>query len=158
MARKADHELGIGRAPFESHEQTRRFFAEWVAVSPPWERRTSRASRDGPAMRAINSLDSFESTGGVIIRDLLDKLNLLDQEIMKTIPIAKAVEDGSLKVRAHYTLDHIWRVGRSYVNRLARYTKIAISGDVFSTSSNSRDSEAFFSGDPSERRGTSSIL
>lgn len=107
---------------------------------------------NGPAMRSINSLDSKEANAGPIIRDLLGKLDDLQREIHETIPLAAAVEDGSIKVRAHYTLDHLWRIGRSYVNQLARWTKISIDGDVFSASSNARNAGEFYAGDPSEKR------
>lgn len=109
---------------------------------------------DGPAMRAINSLDSKEAVAGSIVRDLLLKLDQVDQQIHETMVLAAAVEDGSIKLRAHYTLDHLWRLGRSYVNRLARYLKISIDGDVFSSSSNARNRGDFYSGDPSEKRFT----
>lgn len=108
---------------------------------------------DGPAMRAYNSLDSKEAVGGFIIRELLVKLSDIEREIHKTILIAKAIEDGSIKIRAHYTLDHMWRLGRSYVVQLSRFTKVAIDGDVFSTSgTDSRVKDEFYTGDPSERR------
>lgn len=107
---------------------------------------------DGPAMRAIHSLDSKESTGGFLIRDLLIKLDNIREQIEQTIPLAKAVRDGSIELRVHYTLDHLWRMGRSYVVQLARYIKVFISGDVFSTGTNARDAKLFYSGDPSEDR------
>lgn len=109
---------------------------------------------DGPAIRTLNSLDSKEAAAGPIVRDLLSKLNDVDKEIHETMPLAAAVEDGSIKVRAHYTLDHLRRLGRSYVNRLARFLKISISGDVFASSSNASDNGSFYAGDPSEKRFT----
>lgn len=109
---------------------------------------------NGPAMRGINSLDSKESVAGPIVRDLLGKMDDVAREVHETIALAAAVEDGSISVRAHYTLEHLWRLGRSYVNQLARFTKISVDGDVFSSSSNSRDRGDFYSGDPSERRFT----
>lgn len=101
----------------------------------------------GDAMRSINSLDSKEAVAGPIVRDLLSKLDDVDREIHETMPLAAAVEDGSVKVRAHYTLDHLRRMGRSYVNRMARFLKIPIDGDIFSSSS-----EVGMSRDPSEPR------
>lgn len=109
---------------------------------------------NGPAMRAINSLDSKEAIAGPVIRDLLLKLDDVAREIHETIPLASAVQDGSITVRAHYTLDHLWRLGRSYVNQLARFMKVSIDGDVFSSSSNARDKGEFYSDDPSEKRWT----
>lgn len=103
----------------------------------------------GPAMRSINSLDSKEAVAGPIVRDLLLKLEDVDREIHETIPLAAAVEDGTIKIRAHYTLDHLRRLGRSYVNRLARFLKISIDGDVFSSNSNASDNREFYNGDPS---------
>ncbi len=107
---------------------------------------------NGPAMRSINSLDSKEAVAGPIVRELLGKMDDVMREVHETIPLAAAVEDGSVKVRAHYTLDHLWRLGRSYVNALARFLKISIDGDVFSSSSNARNSGDFYAGDPSEKR------
>ena len=107
---------------------------------------------NGPAMRSINSLDSKEAVAGPIVRDLLTKLDDVDREIHETIPLSAAVEDGSVKVRAHYTLDHLRRLGRGYVNRLARFLKISIDGDVFASSSNANDNGSFYAGDPSEAR------
>lgn len=107
---------------------------------------------DGPAMRAVNSLDAKEATMGPIVRDVLDKLGRIDKQIMETIPLAKVIQDGSIQLRAHYTMDHLWRMGRHLVSRLARFTKIQVSGDVFSTGGSERGGDGFYSGDPSERR------
>jgi hypothetical protein len=107
---------------------------------------------NGPAMRSLNSIDSVEPVAGPIVRDLLCKLEDIVREVHETMPLAAAIEDGSVKVRAHYTLDHLWRLGRSYVNQLARFLKISIDGDVFSSSSNVRDNGSFYSGDPAESR------
>lgn len=109
---------------------------------------------NGPAMRAINSLDSKEATMGFVVREMLDKLQDIDRQIHETIPLSMATQDGPIQLRAHYTLEHLWRLGRSYVNRLARFTKISVDGDVFSTSSNACDSSSFYAGDPAESRFT----
>ncbi len=110
---------------------------------------------DGPAMRAINSLDSHEAFMGPVIRDTLDKLALVDKDIMETRPLAKAIKDGSIELRAHYTMDHLWRMGRQLVSRLSRWTKIQVSGDVFGAGGSERG-DNFYSGDPSEKRIDSS--
>lgn len=104
---------------------------------------------DGPAQRAINSLDSQELRMGPILRDLLDKLQHVDREIHETLPLASAIEDGSIKIRVHYTLAHLRAVGRQYVNRISRWTKIMVGSDVFSSAG---ADEHFYSGDPSENR------
>lgn len=109
---------------------------------------------DGPAIRTLNSLDTKEAVAGPIVRDLLSKLDDVDKEMHETMALAAAVEDGSIKLRAHYTLDHLRRLGRSYVNRLARFLKISISGDIFSSSSNASNNDEFYAGDPSEKRFT----
>lgn len=109
---------------------------------------------DGPAMRAINSLDSREAVAGPIVRDLLTKLDDIRREIHESIPLAAAIEDGSVKVRAHYTLQHLRQLGKQYVNELARFLKISIDGDIFSSSSNASDKNSFYAGDPSEKRFT----
>lgn len=109
---------------------------------------------DGPAMRAINSLDSKEAVAGPIVRDLLTKLDDIRREIHDSIPLASAIEEGSIKIRAHYTLQHLRQMGKQYVNELARFLKISIDGDIFSSHSNSSDKNEFYAGDPSERRFT----
>lgn len=107
---------------------------------------------DGPAQRAINGLDSKEATTGQIVRGLLDNIKRIDREIMATLPLAKAVKDGSVEIRAHYTLDHLRNVGRQYINRLATFMKVSICSDVFSPGGAARSPTDFFSGDPSEKR------
>lgn len=107
---------------------------------------------DGPAMRAINSMDSKEERVGFIVRDLLRKINEVECEIHGTIPLAKAVSDGQIELRVHYTLDHLWRLGRSYVAQLATMFKISIFSDIFSSGGRPRNSQSFYSGDPSESR------
>lgn len=108
---------------------------------------------DGPAIRAINSLDVRETVAGPIIRPLLDQLQQVDQQIMETLPLAKAVKVGADEVRVHYTMAHLQRLGRQLVVRLARFIKVAIQGDVFGTGGSERlQGGEFYSGDPSESR------
>jgi len=104
---------------------------------------------DGPAVRAINGLDAKEAFMGPIVREHLDLLTMVDREIKESLPLAAAIEDGSVKVRAHYTLAHLRAVGRQYVKRLSTWTKIKRGEDVFSSGGNRDD---FYSGDPSEHR------
>lgn len=107
---------------------------------------------DGPAMRAINSLDAKEARAGFIVRDLLRRISDVECQIHETIPLSQAVQDGSIQLRVHYTLDHLWRLGRSYVAQLATFCKISIYSDVFSSGGRARDPSSFYSGDPSEDR------
>lgn len=104
---------------------------------------------DGPAVRALNGLDAREMAMGPIVREHLDYLQTVDREIFETIPLAAAIEDGSVKIRAHYTLNHLRQLGRQYVQRLSRWTKIQVGDDVFSAGG---QREGFYSGDPSEHR------
>ena len=106
---------------------------------------------DGPAIRAINSLNPFMIP---IVRRILGKLHEIDEQIQETIPLSKAISTGGgggVQVRAHYTLDHLWRLGRQQVSRLATWTKIWICSDVFGTGSRARGPD-FYGGDPSEKR------
>ncbi len=112
---------------------------------------------DGPAMRALNSLDNREQSMGPIIRETLDRLAAVDRDIFDTRPLAKAVKVGAEELRAHYTLAHLWTLGRSYVTRLARFTKIQVCGDVFGSGGSERGGDNFFSGDPAEKRVNPSI-
>src|SRR5882762_5798913 len=104
---------------------------------------------DGPAVRSINSLDSKESTMGPIIREHLDLLRTVDREIKESLPLASAIEDGSVKLRHHYTLASLRSVGKQYVQRLSTFTKIPMGGDVFAVGGTNSTQ---FSGDPSEHR------
>jgi hypothetical protein len=107
---------------------------------------------DGPAMRAIHSLDSKESVGGFIIRELLERIEDVRRGVHQTIILGKAIEDGSIKLRVHYTLAHLWQLGRSYVTQLAGFAKVSIFSDIFSSSSTPSTPADFYSGDPSESR------
>lgn len=104
---------------------------------------------DGPAVRAVNGLDAREASMGPIVREHLDYLQVVDREIFESLPLSAAIEDGSIKLRAHYTLAHLRAVGKQYVQRLSRWTKIQIGDDVFSSGGRR---EGFYSGDPSEHR------
>lgn len=107
---------------------------------------------DGPAMRAINSLDSREAQGGWIIRDLLAKIEKVRCEIVESMPLASAIKDGSIEIRAHYTLGVLRDHGRAYVNDLAGFIKVAIFSDIFSPGGRPREPKDFYNGDPSEMR------
>jgi hypothetical protein len=107
---------------------------------------------NGPAMRAINSLDSKEANAGFIIRDQLQKIDDVRTQIHQTMPLAKAIKDGSIELRAHYTLALLQKMGRDYVGQLATFTKISVFSDIFSAGGAARDPESFYSGDPSEPR------
>lgn len=107
---------------------------------------------DGPAMRAIHGLDSKEEVAGPIIRDLMASIEDVLCQVRKTIPLSMATKDGSIELRAHYTLDHLWRLGRAYVNRLGSFCKISVYSDIFSSGGRPRDPGSFYSGDPSEDR------
>lgn len=105
---------------------------------------------DGPAVRSLNSLDS-KPLAEAFIRPILEKLDKIDADIFATRPLAKAIRDGSVELRAHYTFSLLARLGRQQVGRLASFTKISIASDVFSRGSGT-DPATFYSGDPSENR------
>lgn len=106
---------------------------------------------DGPARRAIDSMDAKESTFRPIVKPILDELQALDREIGKVKALTKAIEDGSVKIRAHYTIEQLWRLGTQQVGRLSGFLKVAVKHNVFS-SSIPYASDGFYSGDPSENR------
>jgi len=111
---------------------------------------------DGPAMRAIHSLDPKEKTLGPRVRMILDRLRQIECDIHGSKDLAVAVSTGGgVQTRAHYTLDHLWRMGRSYVGQLAGWIKVMVYSDVFSSGAKTRN-PGFYSGDPSERRIDSS--
>lgn len=103
----------------------------------------------GPAMRAINSLDSVESRARPIIQPILEEIDSIRREIRKVKPLAKAVEDGSLKTRAHYTLGVLRSMGREQVGQLAGFIKVKPERDIFSPS---LPGDELQGGDPSEAR------
>jgi hypothetical protein len=106
------------------------------------------AENNGEAMRAINNVDAFESTGGVIVRMLLEEVMYYRGQMRTTIPLSKMIEDGSIKLRSHYTLGHIQTLGRIAVGQLARYLKVSPAGDIFSTGGDVRDPHDFYGRSP----------
>lgn len=105
---------------------------------------------DGPAMRSLNSMDS-KPLAEVFVRPVIEKLEQIDKQIHETMPLAKAITDGSIELRATYTFKHLARLGRAQVGRLASFLKISIASDVFSTGAGA-DPSTFYAGDPSEDR------
>lgn len=105
---------------------------------------------DGPEVRSLNSL-AARPLAGDFIRPILDKLERIDVDIFSIRPIAKAIKDGAIELRANYTFSVLCRMGRQLVGRLSTYTKISIASDVFSRGSGVTP-ETFYSGDPSEHR------
>lgn len=106
---------------------------------------------DGPAVRALNSLDAKDPPAGTVIRPIIAMLVQIDQAMAQIIPLTLAIEDGSVKIRAHYAIDQQRRLGKQQVARLAAFTKIAVAYDMFSDTL-PRKLDGFFSGDPSENR------
>lgn len=85
---------------------------------------------DGPAERALNSIDSYEGAD-VIIRGDLDELVAIDAQFKKLRPISLAVQVGAEQLRAHYTLGVMRSVGRQVVGRIASFLSIPVKRDVF---------------------------
>jgi hypothetical protein len=106
---------------------------------------------DGPAIRAINGLDSKETTARPIIMPILTELQGIDTQLSKVRIRLQAVEDGSLKIDAAREIGQLRSLGRQAVGRLARWLKVNVPPDcdVFSAS---LPGDGFFSGDPSEPR------
>lgn len=105
---------------------------------------------NGPAMRALSSLDA-KPLAGVFIRPILAELERIDCQVKEVAVLAKAIADGSVQVRAHYTLSVLYKMGRTQVGRLATLIKVSVFSDVFSRGMGGNFSE-FYSGDPSEPR------
>ena len=106
---------------------------------------------DGPAVRAINSLDAKDPPAGTIIRPILAMLVDVDQAMSQVIPLTLAIEDGSVKIRAHYAIEQQRRLGKQQVVRLSAFIKVAVAYDMFSDTL-PRKLDGFYSGDPSENR------
>lgn len=106
---------------------------------------------DGPAIRAINSLDSKETVARPIIVPILTELAAIDRQMQQLRIRLQAVEDGSLKIDAVREMAALRSLGHQQVGRLARWLKVSVPRDcdVFSSA---MPGEGFFSGDPSEPR------
>lgn len=104
-------------------------------------------------IRAFNSLDNYPLAGD-FIRPILAKIEQIDDDLHAARPLALAIEDGSVKLRAHYTIDNLCKLGRIQVARLARFMKVAIFDDYFSTGRSARNAgdTTFQATDPSEPR------
>lgn len=105
---------------------------------------------DGPAIRSLNSLGS-KPLAGDFIRPILSRLEQIDCDIFELRPLALAISDGEIQLRADYSFRVLCKMGRQQVGRLATFTKISIFSDVFSRGTGTNPAE-FYSGDPSERR------
>jgi len=105
---------------------------------------------DGPAMRAINSLDSVEAKARPIIQPIMDEIDRVQREIRQTTEIALAIEDGSVKLRAHYTLATLRSIGVQQVGQLSGFLAVPAKRNIFAASL--PDGRELASGDPSEAR------
>lgn len=87
----------------------------------------------GPAIRALNSLDSRPEADALILAELAT-CKSLDQVIRQKVPLlALAAQDGAIQLRGHYTLGVLQAAGRQAAGRLSSFTSIAMKHDVFSS-------------------------
>jgi hypothetical protein len=105
---------------------------------------------DGPAIRAFNSLPS-QPLAGDFIRPMLSQIETLRCEIFSIRPLTKAIQDGAIQLRAHYTFKVLCAMGRQLVGQLSSITKVSIFSDIFGRG-RGVDAASFYSGDPSEHR------
>lgn len=80
--------------------------------------------------RAIASLVS-QPTAEPIIRPILAELDDIDAAISKVKKIAMAIEDGSVKLRAAYSLGTLRSMGRQQVRRLALILGCDVRNDIY---------------------------
>ena len=111
---------------------------------------------DGPAVRAFNSLPSHPLAPD-FIRPILDELQSIEKEISDSKPLAKAISDGDIQLRAKYTISTLRGLGREQIQRLAAIVKVSIASDYFGAGGAARNPSTFYSGDPSERRIDASL-
>ncbi len=93
---------------------------------------------DGPAVRAVNSVESHPEMAPRI-RLILDELRDVDRQISEVKPLAKAVKDGKIELRAAYSLDVLRDLGRQAVTRLCLFLAIRRKNDVFSSAPGNTD-------------------
>ena len=87
---------------------------------------------NGPAIRALNSLDTRPEADPIILAELVN-CEEADAAIRKVRTIALAIQDGAIQLRGHYSLSALQALGRQATGRLASFTKIPIDHDVFSS-------------------------
>lgn len=111
---------------------------------------------DGPAMRAINSLDSKEALARPVLSPILDELTSIDAQISDAKIRLMAVEDGSTKIDAAREIQMLRSLGRQAVGRISRWLKVSVprNCDIYSASLPDDD---FYAGDPSEARFDNSL-
>lgn len=101
---------------------------------------------NGPAIRAIHSLDS-KPVAGDFIRPILEKLDKLREEIFKDRVLSKAIATAAIQVRSHYTFSMQCRIGRQLVGQLGSFAKIAVGSDVFANGA-AFEPATFYSNEP----------
>lgn len=91
---------------------------------------------DGPAMRAINSLDSYETKARPVIDPIMVELAKIDLQISKSKLRAVATQDGSTRIDAGRELGVLRSHGRQAVGRLSRWLKVPVlpEHDIYSGS------------------------
>lgn len=105
---------------------------------------------DGPAMRAINSLDSVEAKARPIVQPIMDEIERIRREISQVTEVALAIEDGSVKLRGAYTLQVLRSMGVQQVGDLSGFLAVPAKRNIFAASL--PDGASLASGDPSEAR------
>ena len=88
---------------------------------------------NGPATRALNSLDTRPEADPIILAEL-QTCEAIDQTIrQKLLAISLATQDGAIQLRGAYTLGTLQAAGRQSAGRLSSFTSIPLKHDVFSS-------------------------
>lgn len=83
--------------------------------------------------RAIDGLDANAAAATLVLTEL-ETCKRIDAQLREVGVLSKAIRDGAIELRAHYTLGVLQAQGRQAAMRIARFLGIALGGDVFSGS------------------------
>lgn len=100
-------------------------------------------------VRAINSMDA-QSTAEPVIRGILAELAAIDASISNVKNLAVAIADGSVQLRAAYSLGVLRSMGREQVRRLALFLGVDVRNSIYSGSGETEYKGGFFA--PEQRR------
>lgn len=85
----------------------------------------------GSIARAVDGLDTNEAAATLVIGEL-ENCRRIDAQLREVGVLAKAIRDGAIELRGHYTLGVLQAQGRQAATRIARFLGVPLGGDVFS--------------------------
>jgi len=100
-------------------------------------------------VRAINSMDA-QPTAEPVIRAILAEIAQIDASISNVKQLAVAIQDGSVQLRASYSLGVLRSMGREQVRRLALFLGVDVRNSIYSGAGETQYQGGFFT--PEHRR------